>query len=76
MCQPSIIMDFKQRKNIQDHITSYINSEYTCIENLLGLKVIIQVLDVAIDRRLQAMLKQRDKLQSKIKVDNENDWLD
>ena len=69
-------MDFKQRKNIQDLITAYIKSEYTCIEHLIGLKVIIQALDVAIDRRLQQMLKQRDKLQAKLKIDNETDWLD
>ena len=69
-------MDFKQRKNIQNLVTAYINSEYTCIEHLMGLKVVIQALDVAIDRRLQSMLKQRDKLQTKVKVDNENDWLD
>lgn len=69
-------MDFKQRKNIQNLVTTYIKSEYACIEHLMGLKVIIQALDVAIDRRLQEMLKQRDKLQSKLKVDNESDWLD
>lgn len=69
-------MDFKQRKNIQNLVTAYIKSEYTCIEHLMGLKVIIQALDVAIDRRLQEMLKQRDKLQSKLKVDNETDWID
>lgn len=69
-------MDFKQRKNIEKLVTAYIKSEYTCIEHLIGLKVIIQALDVAIDRRLQEMLKQRNKLQSKLKVDNESDWLD
>lgn len=69
-------MDFKQRKNIQKLITTYIKSEYTCIEHLMGLKIVIQALDVAIDRRLQEMLKQRDKLQTKVKVDNESGWLD
>jgi len=69
-------MDFNQRKNIQNLVTAYIKSEYTCIEHLMGLKVVIQALDVAIDRRLQEMLKQRDKLQSKLKVDREEDWLD
>lgn len=69
-------MNFKQRKAIQEVVTNYIKSEYTCIEHLMGLKVVIQALDVAIDRRLQTMLKQRDRLQSKLKVDNENEWLD
>jgi hypothetical protein len=69
-------MDFKQRKQIQDLVTKYIKSEYTCIEHLLGLKVVVQALDVAIDRRLQSMLKQRDKLQTKLKVDNSSEWLD
>lgn len=69
-------MNFKQRKAIEKLVTDYIKSEYTCIEHLMGLKVIIQALDVAIDRRLQSMLKQRDKLQSKLKVDNESEWLD
>lgn len=69
-------MNFKQRKNIQDLITSYIKSEYTCIEHLMGLKIIVQSLDVAIDRRLKEMLKQRNKLQSKIKLDKIENWLD
>lgn len=69
-------MDFKQRKYIEQLVISYIKSEYTCIEHLIGLKVIIQALDVAIDRRLKEMVKQRDKLQSKLKIDNENSWLD
>jgi hypothetical protein len=73
----SKMMDFKQRKKIERMVTSYIKSEYTCIEHLLGLKIVIQALDVAIDRRLQSMLKQRDKLHSKLRVSsNENEWLD
>lgn len=69
-------MNFKERKSIQDFVTAYVKSEYCCIEHLMGLKIVIQALDVAIDRRLQELLKQRDKLQSKIKVDKEEGWLD
>lgn len=72
-------MNFNQRKNIEKLVTSYIKSEYTCIEHLMGLKIVIQALDVAIDRRLQTMLKQRDKLQAKVKVtknNKEEEWLD
>lgn len=69
-------MNFKQRKKIEQEVVNYINSEYTCIEHLIGLKVIVQALDVAIDRRLKYMINQRDKLNSKVKLDNEEDWLD
>jgi hypothetical protein len=69
-------MDYDQRKKIEQFITAYLKSEYCCIEHLMGLKIIIQALDVAIDRKLQTMFKQRDRLQTKLKVDNENGWLD
>ncbi len=70
-------MDFNQRLNITKKITKYLNSENCSIENLLGLKVVIQALDVAIDRRLQNLIKQKDKLQSKVKtIEDENNWLD
>lgn len=70
-------MDFNQRLNITKKITKYLNSENCSIENLLGLKIVIQALDVAIDRRLQNLIKQKDKLQSKVKtIEDENNWLD
>jgi hypothetical protein len=70
-------MDFNQRLNITKKITKYLNSENCSIENLLGLKIVIQALDVAIDKRLQSLIKQKDKLQSKIKtIEDENNWLD
>lgn len=70
-------MDFNQRLNITKKITKYLNSENCSIENLLGLKTVIQALDVAIDRRLQNLIKQKDKLQSKVKtIEDENNWLD
>lgn len=70
-------MDFNQRLNITKKITKYLNSENCSIESLLGLKIVIQALDVAIDRRLQNLIKQKDKLQSKVKtIEDENNWLD
>jgi hypothetical protein len=70
-------MDFNQRLNITKKITKYLNSENCSIENLLGLKIVIQALDVAIDKRLQSLIKQKDKLQSKVKtIEDENNWLD
>lgn len=69
-------MDFNQRLNITKRITKYLNSETCSIENLLGLKIVIQALDVAIDRRLQIMVKQKDTLQSKLKIEDNNNWLD
>lgn len=70
-------MDFNQRLNITKKITKYLNSENCSIENLLGLKIVIQALDVAIDRRLQNLIKQKDRLQSKVKtIEDENNWLD
>lgn len=69
-------MDFKQRKTISDLITKYVNSEYCCIEHLMGLKIVIQALDVAVDRRLQELIKQRNKLQSKIRNTKKDEWLD
>lgn len=70
-------MNFNQRLNITKKITKYLNSENCSIENLLGLKIVIQALDVAIDRRLQNLIKQKDRLQSKVKtIEDENNWLD
>lgn len=69
-------MNFHQRKVVSDKISSYLKSENCCIEHLMGLKVVIQALDVAIDRRLQELLRQRDKLNTKLKINNEQDWLD
>lgn len=70
-------MDFNQRLYITKKITKYLNSENCSIENLLGLKIVIQALDVAIDRRLQNLIKQKDRLQSKVKtIEDENNWLD
>lgn len=69
-------MDFKQRKVISDLVTKYIKSEYCCVEHLLGLKIVVQALDVAIDRRLQELMKAKTKLESKIKVSKEEEWLD
>lgn len=69
-------MDFNKRKQSTKPIVNYIKSGDCSIENLLGLKAVIQALDVAIDRRLQAVIKQRDKLQSKLKIDDETEWLD
>lgn len=69
-------MNFKQRKTISDLIIKYVKSEYCCIEHLMGLKIVIQALDVAVDRRLQELIKQRNKLQSKIRNTKEDEWLD
>lgn len=69
-------MDFNQRLQITKKITSYLNSENCSVENLMGLKVIIQALDVAIDKRLQTLVKYKDNLNSKIKIEDENTWLD
>lgn len=69
-------MDFNQRLQITKKITSYLNSENCSIENLIGLKVIIQALDVAIDKRLQALIKHKDNLHNKIKIEDDNTWLD
>lgn len=69
-------MDFNQRLNITKKITQYLNSDNCSIENLIGLKIVIQALDVAIDRRLQALTKQKDILNSKIKINDESSWLD
>jgi hypothetical protein len=69
-------VDFNQRLNITKKITSYLNSDNCSIENLIGLKIVIQALDVAIDKRLQTLTKYKDNLKCKIKTDDENNWLD
>jgi predicted transcriptional regulator len=69
-------VDFNQRLNITKKITSYLNSDNCSIENLIGLKVVIQALDVAIDKKLQTLVKYKDNLNSKIKHNDESNWLD
>jgi len=69
-------MDFQRRKDTAKPIVDYLKGDSCSIENLLGLKDGLQALDVAVDNRLKKLVKQRDKLQSKIKVDDEHNWLD
>lgn len=70
-------MNFNKRLEITKKITKYLNSDNCSIENLLGLKIVIQSLDVAIDKRLQNLVKQKDNLQSKVKtIEDEQNWLD
>ncbi len=69
-------MDFNQRLQITKKITSYLNSDNCSIENLMGLKIIIQALDVAIDKRLKILIRQKDYLNTKIKTEDETTWLD
>lgn len=69
-------MNFNQRLEITKKITSYLNSDNCSIENLIGLKIIIQALDVAIDKRLQILTRQKDNLTSKIKQNKDAEWLD
>jgi hypothetical protein len=69
-------VNFNQRLEITKKITTYLNSDNCSIENLIGLKIIIQALDVAIDKRLQILTRQKDNLTSKIKQNRDAEWLD
>jgi hypothetical protein len=69
-------VNFNQRLEITKKITTYLNSDNCSIENLIGLKIVIQALDVAIDKRLQILTRQKDNLTSKIKQNKDAEWLD
>jgi hypothetical protein len=69
-------MNFNERLLITKKIVNYLKSDNCSVENLLGLKVVIQALDVSIDKRLQSLLRQKDKLSSQTKIEDETNWLD
>ncbi len=69
-------MDFRERKRLLDPINNYLKSDDCSLENLLGLKASIAALDVSLGRRIKKVVREKDKLNSLIKIDREEEYLD
>lgn len=70
-------MMFNERKKVAQPIIDYIRNGDCSMENLLGLRATLQSINVAIDRRLHIMAKQRDIVKKRTKTDElESNWLD
>lgn len=70
------IMNFSQRKKIVQPIIDYLRSNDCSIESVLGLLATLNAIITALYRRLDKMVKERDKLLARIKHDSEETWLD
>lgn len=62
-------MDFKS-------IAQYLENEDCSSDTLLHIRVELQALMVAIDRRLLKLAKQKDKLRAHTFIEDQNEWLD
>ena len=69
-------MNFSQRKKIVQPIIEYLKNNDCSIENVLGLLATLNAVITALYRRLDKMVKERDKLLAKIKHESEEGWLD
>lgn len=69
-------MDFPERKNSFKPIIDYLRNENCTIEQLLGLKASLQALDVAVDRGLKRVHWKKNKLKTKLRIDDDMSWLD
>lgn len=71
------MMDFKKRKALFEPIAKYLKSNDCHVESLLGIRASLQAALVAVDKRLTILVKQRDVLKSKVKIEEDStSWLD
>ena len=69
-------MNFSQRKKLIQPIIDYLKSNDCSIESILGLLATLNAVTTALYRRLDKMIKERDKLVAKIKHKSDEGWLD
>ncbi len=69
-------MDLPKRKYYLKPILEYIKSGDITKENLLGMRASLQAMITAIDRRLKELTMQRDRLKRRLKLEEDESWLD
>lgn len=72
-------MNFKERLRCLQPIKDYLSEQDCNMESLVGLKVALQAMLVAVENRIIKLVKERDKVRGKINMgDNSNPmgWMD